>query len=33
MSASGVWKLLALLAAFADVSFVLGFVVVSRLVG
>ena len=33
MSASGVWKLLALLAAVAVVSFVLGFVVVSRFVG
>ena len=31
--ASGIWKLLGLLAAVAVVSFVLGFVVVSRFVG
>ena len=30
---SGIWKLLGLLAAIAVVSFVLGFIVVSRFVG
>ena len=33
MASSGIWKLLGLLAVVAVVSFVLGFVVVSRFVG